>query len=419
MKNFFSIRKFSLVFLFILFFILFGIKNSTANLQTDIGGYDEEIEDIQDNLESKKKHIDELKKQSEIYRQNIVKKRKEIVSLQNQLEILDEQIIKTNIDITTKEQEIELVNLEIKKLEKNIKEQEKAIEAQKEKITEILQRIHRNDEVSHLEILLSNDSLSDFFKQAKFLENLENSLHFKLQNLKEFKEDLDNALVLQESKKLELTNLKDDLENQKIRLESEERIKTNLIRDTQTKESKFQSLLKQLKAEEEAIDSDIVNLEKELRKKLREKEDLEKLGHIASGGLIWPVPMNKITSTFHDPDYPYRYIMEHPAIDIRAKQGTVVKAAATGYVARTRRDLKCTGRYSYIMLIHADGIATVYGHLSQIDAEEGQFVAQNQRIGLSGAMPGTCGSGRLTTGPHMHFEVRKNGIPVDPMGYLR
>jgi murein DD-endopeptidase MepM/ murein hydrolase activator NlpD len=70
------------------------------------------------------------------------------------------------------------------------------------------------------------------------------------------------------------------------------------------------------------------------------------------------------------------------------------------------------------MIVHADGLSSVYGHVNQISVENEQFVTKGQVIGYSGGMPGTRGAGPLSTGPHLHLEIRLNGVPVDPLNYL-
>jgi murein DD-endopeptidase MepM/ murein hydrolase activator NlpD len=69
------------------------------------------------------------------------------------------------------------------------------------------------------------------------------------------------------------------------------------------------------------------------------------------------------------------------------------------------------------MIIHANGLATLYAHMSRLDVVQDQYVTRGQVIGLSGGRAGSPGAG-FSTGPHLHFEVREDGIPVDPYKYL-
>ncbi len=118
--------------------------------------------------------------------------------------------------------------------------------------------------------------------------------------------------------------------------------------------------------------------------------------------LIWPVS-GPITSPFG-----MRWGSLHPGIDIGVPTGTPIKAAAAGKV------LYCgwmSGYGNLVMIDHGGGIATLYGHQSRIASTCGEDVAQGQVIGYVGCT-GFC------TGPHLHFEVRVNGNPVDPLGYL-
>jgi len=122
----------------------------------------------------------------------------------------------------------------------------------------------------------------------------------------------------------------------------------------------------------------------------------------ASSGLIWPVS-GPITSPFG-----MRWGSLHPGIDIGAPMGTPIKAAAAGTVIVAA----FSGGYGNLVVIdHGNGLATAYAHQSQIAVSVGQQVTQGQVIGY-------VGSTGFSTGPHLHFEVRVNGSPVDPMGYL-
>ncbi len=142
--------------------------------------------------------------------------------------------------------------------------------------------------------------------------------------------------------------------------------------------------------------------------------------HLASGTageiqVIWPVePELGVSAYFHDASYEKRFGLSHQAIDIPVAQGSDVRAAADGTVDRV---IDNGLGYSYIIVTH-DGFATLYGHVSASYVEEGQAVRRGEVIAASGGMPGTRGAGALTTGPHLHLEVIKDGEPVDPLTVL-
>jgi peptidoglycan DL-endopeptidase CwlO len=121
-----------------------------------------------------------------------------------------------------------------------------------------------------------------------------------------------------------------------------------------------------------------------------------------SGQLIWPAN-GSISSGFG-----MRWGRLHAGIDMPLPEGTGLRAAASGTVAIAGW-VGGYGNYTYIQ--HGGGLSTCYGHQSSISVSVGQSVSQGQVIGASG------NTGH-STGPHLHFEVRVNGSPVDPLGYL-
>ncbi len=377
------------------------------------GEASKDIDALNTTLKKKQSELDKIRNKQTELQKAIQRKQSERATLQNQLSLVDNRMAEAQLALDQVKIDIETTNLEIQKTGLEINEQDKQINDNKDHLASALRLLSQEDDKSQLEILLLNDYLTQYVSEIKYLENINDKISGGLTNLRFAKEELEGNMKKLAANQERLKNLKSDLEARQVALVAEKDTKSYLIDQTQSSESEYQGLLAQTKREQQAAASDIVNLERRLREKINSGEG----GKVALkyNGFIWPVPSQVITAYFHDPSYPFKNIFQHPAIDIRAAQGTPIKAAASGYVGRA----KDSGMgYSYIMLLHADNLATVYGHVSKIYVKEDQYVSQGEIIGLSGAMPGTPGAGPLTTGPHLHFEVRLNGIPVDPLGYL-
>ncbi|RJR32141.1 hypothetical protein C4569_00290 [Candidatus Parcubacteria bacterium] len=373
------------------------------------------VDEYNEDIDLKKKAIDSIKEKIDQYNKQIKQKQSESLSLKNQLAILENEIKKNELDIERTSLEIEKLNLEISKLESEIVKTEKNIQNQKKYLAEYIRTININDKKSYLEVLLQKRSFSEFFDQVEYLYQMQNDVKNTLQKVTDLKATLQADKSEMEAKKTDNEKLIDELKEHRDNLDEKRFVKGELLVQSKQSEIQFKDLVYKLKLEEQQINAEITTLERKIRDELEKREAQEKFKGFGPAKFIWPVPSKYVTAYFHDPDYPYRYIFEHPAIDIRASQGTSVKAAESGYVARA----KDAGMgYSYIMIIHNDGFSTVYGHVSKILVKEDQYVNKGDIIALSGGKPKTPGAGKLTSGPHLHFEVRSNGIPVNPLEYL-
>lgn len=389
------------------------LSNTTTNNQNQTTP---EIDELNRSIQAKKNSIDALKSREEEYRRILRQKQSEKSDLENQLAIFDNRIAAMEINIEDVKENIAKTELEIRKIDLEITLKNKEIEKNKEQIGNALGLLYQEGSKSDLEVMLLNDNLSTYIDQVEHLKNINTGIQENLENLKNTKERLNQDKKDMDIKRLSLVKLNEDLLDKMDALQEEKQGKVVILDETKQSESEYQSLLAKARKEQQDAAADITSLEKRMRDKMSANTKFKNLDE-SSGDLIWPVPKNRINAYFHDPDYPFRNVFEHPAIDIRAAQGTSVRASASGYIARAK--LGTNGSYGYIMIVHANGLSTVYGHVSSIAVEEEQFVNQGQIIGKSGGTPGTDGAGNMTTGPHMHFEVRLNGIPVDPLEYLK
>ncbi|HVD66803.1 MAG TPA: peptidoglycan DD-metalloendopeptidase family protein [Gaiellaceae bacterium] len=166
-----------------------------------------------------------------------------------------------------------------------------------------------------------------------------------------------------------------------------------------------QSLLASVRSQRNEAEEDLATMQAasaEIAAQIRAHSGSGSSGSgVSSSGLIWPVN-GPITSGFG-----WRWGRMHEGIDIGASCGTPIHAAAAGTVIFSGW---MDGYGNFVIIDHGNGLATAYGHQSAIYVSGGS-VSQGQTIGA-------VGSTGHSTGCHLHFEVRVNGSPVDPLGYL-
>jgi murein DD-endopeptidase MepM/ murein hydrolase activator NlpD len=365
----------------------------------------DEINVINQQIDAKRSSIDQINRQIEGYKDKIAQKQAEQASLRGEVALLDNRMAKTKLEIAQTGEEVDLVNAEIRVIEAEIRVFEQQLARQQEMIANVLREIQVVDNDLPLQTLFGNDSLAALFDELEQLETVSNDL----KKAADAAEVAQSRLALkrdnQQIKREQLLALEESLEGEVSLLEQEESAKIILISYTQQSEAEFQRLLTSLREEQSFINQQILLLQTDIENKLKANDQ---------GGdssvLSWPIDptVRGISSYFHDATYPFRHLFEHSGLDLPGPTGLAVTSAAPGYVAWTRQ-----GRLygNYVMVIHTDGVATLYAHLSSISVSPDQFVGRGESLG-------TVGSTGFSTGPHLHFEVRKNGLPTNPLNYL-
>ena len=392
-KIFFKKIQISIIFL-LLFSILFSF-----NSFSDDGMTEEERQRIinsQNNIEkinASKKRVENAIKNLNALKNNT---QKYIEELDKNLESLVDELNQTLLDIDNKQIEIDITNDELNKAK--IKE-EKQYSDMKLRI----KFFYEKGETSLLENILSGDNLEDILTRAEYIQSITDYDRKKLNELVEIK---NNIIIFEhqlENEKNELLLLKETEIAQKDSIEKLIEEKTKELEYTKSKINTSQAELKKLREEEKKQEAEILAIERAILARGNSKR-------ILSGGLIWPCPDSKrITSGYGNRKSPTKGgSTYHQGIDIGAPVGTTVLSAAAGEVVISKYSYSAG---NYIMIDHGSGVFTVYMHLSKRSVDVGREVSQGQKIG-------EVGSTGYSTGPHLHFGIRKNGNYVNPLTFV-
>ncbi len=369
----------------------------------------DEVNALQNEIAARQARLDELNSTLNTYTNTIRQKEAQANSLENELGIIENKVAALQLDLEATGLEIDQNASEVRLLDLQIDEERQGIDRQKAMLRSLLRQMEHNNDVSTLELLFGSHDFSELFDTLSRLESVQNDLGSLLDSTQKAEADLESKKSQKEERLAELQSLQTQLASEQKTLEQQSSSKEVLLSQTESSEAQYQELVRQLREEQSYVDSQLLALQDKIDQKI---DDSDALG--SSTLLSWPVSNFVMTTKFHDPTYPFRNLFEHSGLDLAVPQGTPIHAAAPGYVAFAK-----TGSMygNYVMIVHGKGIATLYAHMSKMYVQADQYVGRGDVIGLSGGLPGIPGSG-FSTGPHVHFEVRSDGIPVDPMGYI-
>ncbi len=375
-------------------------------------GLKQEVDDLNVQISVKEKRVQEMEQTIKTYNEKIKTNEQQVTSLQNEVVLLENRIQEKLLAVERTKQQIDITNLEIQSLIGQLTLAQAGIVRREAGLGDLVRQLAEADRVTSVDVLIAQPTLSAFFVRLDQLNRVEEELVNATQSLKRSKRQLETQQHEMETRRVALLDQQHTLEQEEQDLTGVKSARVSLIAETQNKEGEFQRILYELRQQQQSEASDAADLQSRLKDKLDAVDRALARGDVL---LNLPVPVLRgISAGFHDPSYPFRKLFEHPGIDIPTQVGTPVHAAAGGYVAWNRKG-KQYG--NYVMIVHPGGIATVYAHLSRFAAKPDSYVERGDVIGFSGGRPGDEGAG-LSTGAHLHFEVRQNGIPVNPMQYL-
>ncbi|XEQ98147.1 Murein hydrolase activator EnvC [Sporomusa paucivorans] len=350
---------------------------------------------LADELDQKQRELQTIQRQMEAQQSKVAQAQQQVDSVSDQLRLIqgdldtaaaDYKSILAKLEAT--EQQIELNTELLAKVEKNLAERSQILNKR-------MRDIYKNGQVNYLDVLFGAADFVDFTTRADLLKRVVNLDMTLVAQVKAERELVVQKRAELERDKAAITELKAAAAAKKAIIEARkndrEKVLDDAVSERDTAERAYQELMETSRQIEQMI------------------RRSQKGGAVeGTGALLWPAS-GPITSPFGWRTHPIFGTQRfHSGIDIGADYGDAIAAADNGTVIFSG----WMGGYGKAVIIdHGGGISTLYAHNSELLVEEGYRVYKGQTISR-------CGSTGYSTGPHLHFEVRENGSPVSPMGYL-
>ena len=350
----------------------------------------------------------------------------------DEVNTLTEQITDYQSQINDLDAQIDEANNKLEEQTKKLEEAEKQYNEQQDTLNTRIVALYEAGETSYLDVLLSSESVTDFISNYYIISEIAECDVELLEQIDNQKQEIAKAKEEIENSKNQLATAKADKERVSQELQEKKSEKDSYVAQLSQEEQDIEAQIEELQQANIQIDKDIAAAREAARKKLEEEQKKQEnnnnngnggnnsgnssggISNPSSAGFIYPVPSGYATITTN---LYYSNGSYHGAVDFGTGgiSGQPVYAVADGVVITAKALTTSYG--NYIIIMHRDGLYTLYAHgqPGSIAVSQGQYVTQGQQI----MRVGNSGN---STGPHLHFEVRTgNGLysdRVDPRPYL-
>lgn len=386
-----------LILIFILFAVFFGYGESSGNYSQKIKEENRRLKKIDQQIKSVKDEINNLQKKESGYLETLHKIEKLLRDTEKELQAIEK-------DLELAQKEIELGEDELILEKQILKERTKLLENR-------LREIYKRRLTGYLEILFNSESFSDFLTRFRYMKNIL-SLDAEVINdiRRQMKKIEDNKVNLENREEI-LSLLKREVKKEKENIEFSIKAKKSIVNKINSQKEVYLKSLKELEQSSQEIKNIIERIYKQQEedsKRVTQKEVPAITLKPKKGILALPVQGKLISGYGRHKNTDFNTYTFNSGIDISAPLGQVVHAAGSGEVIYTG---SIKGYGQIIIIDHGGRITTLYAHLSKILIDIGDKVKKGQIVGQVGDSGGVSST-------RLHFEVRVEGKPTDPMNWL-
>ena len=356
---------------------------------------------INDQIEEAKEEKKELETQKSETMKTVESLRNKIITAEDEVDDLQTRVDDLQAQITQKE--------------KDIKSKEDEYNKQMELLDERMLKMYSTPKTGYLETFLNASSMTDFLAKYYAASELVSYDKKLMKETKEQKEQIENEKIEIENNKIELDSSLSEKEKKSNELKSLKKDKETQVANLAEEEKKKEKEIEAFEEDKRQIQAQLKKIAEEEAKRNKNNTSNNITTKPSASGYIFPV-RGLSKANINNKNYPS--YAGHTGVDVNiGVTGKDVVAVKAGTVVISTAKINSEGDYfsygEYVVISHGDGTMTLYGHMlaNSRKVKVGDKVSQGQTIG-------TVGSTGNSSGTHLHFEVRINGKPVNPLPYL-